>query len=85
MIADLEKAAGGLEKSQRSNRESQSAVNEIMAKVKEDMSFEDDRESLVDAVAQKVLKDLEEKTGSYGTENMSSTVSQSAKLMAIPH
>ena len=56
-----------------------------MAKVKEDMNAEDDRESLVDAVAQKVLKDLEEKTGSYGTENMSSTVSQSAKLMAIPH
>ena len=84
MIADLEKAAGGLEKSQRSNRESQTAVNEIMAKVKEDMNAEDDSD-LVDAVAKKVLKDLEEKTGSYGTENMSSTVSQSAKLMAIPH
>ena len=84
MIADLEKAAGGLEKSQRSNRESQTAVNEIMAKVKEDMNAEDDSD-LVDAVAKKVLKDLEEKTGSDGTENMSSTVSQSAKLMAIPN
>ena len=46
-----------------------------MTKVKEDIDFDNERESLVDAIAEKVLKDLEQKTGSYGTENMSSTVS----------
>ena len=46
-----------------------------MTKVKEDIDLDNERESLVDAIAQKVLKDLEDKTGSYGTENMSSTVS----------
>ena len=75
MIADLEKAAGGLEKSYKSDRGSKAAVNEIMTKVKEDIDIDNERESIVDAIAQKVLKDLEEKTGSYGTENMSSTVS----------
>ena len=46
-----------------------------MTKVREDIDIDNERESLVDAIAQKVLKDLEDKTGSYGTENMSSTVS----------
>ena len=32
-----------------------------MARVKQDMQDEDGRETLVDAVAQKVLKDLEER------------------------
>ena len=46
-----------------------------MTKVREDIDIDNERESLVDAIAQKALKDLEDKTGSYGTENMSSTVS----------
>ena len=93
MIKDLEKAAGarGTESSFRSNRESQHAVNEIMARVKQDMHDEEGRETLVDAVAQKVLKDLEEKEaaqgteGNEGTENMSSTISQNPKIMSVPN
>ena len=50
------------------------------------MEEDNDRESLVDAVAAKVLKDLEENgTASYGTENLSSTISQSAKIIDVPH
>ena len=57
-----------------------------MERVKQDMEDDNDRESLVDAVAAKVLKDLEENgTASYGTENLSSTVSQSAKIIDVPH
>ena len=93
MIRDLEKAAGarGTETSFRSNRQSQDAVNEIMARVKQDMQDEDGRETLVDAVAQKVLKDLEEREaaqgseGNEGTENMNSTVSQNPQIMSKPN